>query len=138
VSGLPLRAVFDFDGTLTTARWPRFSGPDEPENVPVCALARALATGGVGVVVLSGRPAAQRVDVEAWLRTHGVEPWAVVLRPTGDDGPGAVARWKGDQLARLQTDGTIVLFADDRPEARANAARLGVPTLDPDTGDPAP
>ncbi|MCL2091897.1 MAG: hypothetical protein FWH11_12000 [Micrococcales bacterium] len=128
----PKAVAFDFDGTLAAAPWPSYASPAADEVPAMCDLLRVLADTPVTVYVISGREESQRDPVVSWLRQHGLAYDELILRPDDDTpGPVAVATYKHTRLKEILKSHQVLLFADDRPDARRLAHQLGIPTVDP-------
>jgi hypothetical protein len=129
----PSAVIVDVDGTLAiiTDRSPySHQGvlKDRP-NAPVIAVARALASAGHTLVIVSGRSELARADTELWLTRHlGVPFDGPYMRPTRDDRKDeAIKREVYDREIKPRFDVLCVL--DDRDQVVRMWRQLGLTCL---------
>jgi len=135
----PSAVIVDVDGTLAiiTDRSPySHQGvlKDKP-NAPVIAVARALASAGHTLVIVSGRSELARADTELWLARHLEVPFeGPYMRPIRDDRKDeAIKREIYDREIKPRFDVLCVL--DDRDQVVHMWRQLGLTCLQVAPGD---
>jgi len=97
--------IFDLDGTLANIDerrtlaskengkidWgvffdPKYIGLDKPIDTTI-SLCQALASTGLGIVIMSGRGEETRAETESWLKQYGVKYDKLIMRPVQDYTP---------------------------------------------------
>lgn len=135
----PRAVIVDIDGTLAiiTDRSPySYLGvlKDKP-NVPVIEVARALASAGHTLVIVSGRSELAREDTELWLARHLGAPFeGPYMRSVGDDRKDEVIKRElYDREIRPRFDVLCVL--DDRDQVVRMWRAVGLVCLQVAPGD---
>lgn len=136
----PTAAIFDVDGTLVlrvTNRspfdWKRVK--EDAPNVPVIAMAQAMASQGHTIIVMSGRDSICRVDTIEHLTELNVpvNPDFTFMRPEGDNRKDAIV--KKELFEKFVKDRFhVVAVFDDRPQVCRVWWEMGLPLFK--VGDP--
>ena len=119
-SAKPSAVVVDIDGTLAiiTDRNPYSHHgvlKDKP-NAPVIEVARALASAGHTLVIVSGRSELAREDTERWLARHlGVPFEGPYMRAADDDRKDAVIK-KEIYTKQIKPTYDVLCVLDDRDQ----------------------
>lgn len=129
----PSAVLVDMDGTLAiiTDRNPyshRGVLKDKP-NSPVIEVARALASAGHTLVIVSGRSELAREDTELWLKRHlGVPFEGPFMRAEGDDRKDAII--KGELYdEHIEPFYDVLCVLDDRDQVVRMWRRRGLTCL---------
>ncbi len=132
-SAKPSAVIVDIDGTLAiiTDRNPYSHHgvlKDKP-NVPVIDVARALASAGHTLVIVSGRSELAREDTELWLARHlGVPFEGPFMRAADDDRKDAIIK-KELYKARIGPIYQVLCVLDDRDQVVRMWRAMGLTCL---------
>lgn len=122
-------AIFDIDGTLADCEhrrhhvasrpknWTAFyeALDDDTPNVPVVALAQAVASAGHKIICCSGRPSNYHKRTRLWLAKHDIPCWSLYMREEDDHRQDFIV--KREKLALIRIVHGEPLFAvDDRQQ----------------------
>ncbi|WP_291378698.1 polynucleotide kinase [Demequina sp.] len=136
---LPSAVLVDLDGTLAliTDRNPYSHHgvlKDKP-NGPVIEVARALASAGHRLVIVSGRSELAREDTELWLARHlGVPFDGPFMRVEGDDRKDAVIK-RELYATHIEPFYQVLCVLDDRDQVVWMWRALGLTCLQVAPGD---
>ena len=121
--------IFDLDGTLALIDerralaakpngkidWKKFFAPEninlDKPNYPVITAFNAFAEQGFKMVILSGRDAISRTETRQWLKSNGIHPDILWMRPQGSFTPDDIL--KKAWLDELGAENVFCVF-DDR------------------------
>lgn len=108
--------AFDVDGTLTKPGqgYSDYGNREPNPKLVDLALFYQKSDGNV-IVITTARSEIIRNQTESWLRKHGINPEAVLMRANSDERPDPEV--KVDQVRQLQAkyNGKITMY-DDKPE----------------------
>lgn len=137
-------AVIDIDGVLADVRhrlhhldgarrdWGAFfAGMDaDPVLAPGQAAADEAAALGLAIVYLTGRPERYRSRTDRWLRTHGLPPGDLRMRPDRDRRP--AREFKVEELTTLSATMPVAFLLDDDEDVILAAKAAGFPARQAD------
>lgn len=121
-------ACFDIDGTLASEHYTDDNLLTLKEN-PAMVLV-ALALQAVRPLIIStARPGRLRDQTEQWLKSHGLTPDAIYMRPDGQDGV-PDSEIKEDHLQLIQEQyGHPHIWVDDNDSNVVMLRQKGVPVV---------
>ena len=130
-------AVLDIDGVLADVRhrlhhldgarrdWGAFfAGMDaDPVLAPGREVAQEAVASGLAIAYLTGRPERYRSRTDRWLRSHGLPPGDLRMRPDRDRRP--AREFKIDALTSLAASMPIAFLLDDDEDVVRAARAAG-------------
>ncbi len=132
---------FDFDGCISKCYWRESLLPKnglvsgyeyfhellvlDPPNGEILSLMDDAHMNGYGVIVLTGRPEAQRTASQKWLNNHHAMYDKLIMRADDDKRPSQI--YKADVLSLYSKDSIKMIF-DDMEKNINHFKELGYPT----------
>jgi hypothetical protein len=120
--------VFDIDGTLTSEHYNEDNLLSLKENSAMMLVALSLQLERP-LVISTARPERFRADTENWLKSHGLNPEAVYMRPNEDEGiPDQLVKKEHLDYIRAKF-GDPMVWVDDNPRNVEMLRENNVPVI---------